>query len=440
MRSFTRLAGAAFVIAALAWTIEAAPRPLLLISIDGLSPDYLQQPDKLEVSIPRLRRLMREGTHATGVKGVLPTVTYPSHTTLVTGVSPGKHGIGANTYFDPGGRGSARWYAYAEDIRVPTLWGAASRAGLVVGSVSWPVTVGSADIRYNIPEYAPTRTDEDLKIVRALSNGLLDELAPYAGPYLTDVDQGIPRDWARTRYAIQMIRRKGVQFLTVHLAALDHEQHSHGLRTAAARSTLEELDKMIAALDDAMRSAHPDATVCIVSDHGFAEVSQMFNLQRAFIDAGLMAPKAGEWTAMPWTGGASTAIVMKNANDAAARDRVRRLLGKLAADPANGIAAILDRPTVEQVGGSDAAAFWVDMRPGFTIGVPPGGEMVANVSRRGAHGYSPEHPEMNSVFLIAGKGARPGATLDVMDMRNIAPMLAKVMGIPFPGADIPPSH
>src|SRR5262245_14387024 len=78
---------------------EAAP--VLLISLDGMRPDYVTHADEHKLKIPTLRRFMREGAYAEGVIGVAPTMTYPSHTTLVTGVSPAEHGIATNGPFDP---------------------------------------------------------------------------------------------------------------------------------------------------------------------------------------------------------------------------------------------------------------------------------------------------------------------------------------------------
>src|SRR5262245_49691525 len=102
--------------------------PVMLISIDGLKPDYVLEADKHGLRLPNLRRFVREGSYATAVTGVTPTVTYPSHVTLVTGVSPASHGIFANTPFDPFGKNQGGWYWYAEDIRVPTLWDACAEA------------------------------------------------------------------------------------------------------------------------------------------------------------------------------------------------------------------------------------------------------------------------------------------------------------------------
>ena len=78
-----------------------AAAPLLVISIDGLHPSYVIEADRRGVDIPVRASFVRDGAYASGVIGVLPTVTFPSHTTLVTGVSPAEHGIVANTPFDP---------------------------------------------------------------------------------------------------------------------------------------------------------------------------------------------------------------------------------------------------------------------------------------------------------------------------------------------------
>ena len=72
---------------------EKASPLLVMISIDGLRPDYVTAADAHGAKVPNLRRFMKEGAYAEGVTGVVPTVTYPSHTTLVTGVWPATHGI-----------------------------------------------------------------------------------------------------------------------------------------------------------------------------------------------------------------------------------------------------------------------------------------------------------------------------------------------------------
>jgi len=433
------------LLAACSW-VSGASRAVLLISVDGLRPDAVLQAGEHALKIPHLRRILQEGAHASGVRSVLPTVTYPSHTTIVTGVWPAKHGIYTNTTFDPLGMNFEGWYWYSEDIAVPTLWEAAAKAGLTVGSVSWPVTVGAKGIRYNVPEYWRTqKTADDLKLLRAVSTpGLVEEIAKDAGAYRLDLDDAIPTDLARTRYAIWILRHGKPQFMTVHLAALDHLQHATGPFSPESNRTLEQIDAMLGQLEDAMRAAYPDYAICIVSDHGFSGINRSLNLMKAFAEQGLVtlgkgsgfrgAPLVVDWKAFPKVDGGSAAILLKDARDEASRARVERVLRGLAADPANGIAAILDRQAIANQGGNPEAAFWVDMRANFAA-VNAVGALVSTTNG-GAHGYSPSHPEMLASFFMAGPGVRPGLALGEIDLRSVAPTLAAYLDVPFPSADL----
>src|SRR3989442_4442883 len=158
------------------------PSPLLLIvSVDGLRPDYVTAADTHGLKIPALRRFLKEGAFAEGVVGVVPTTTYPSHTTLLTGVWPATHGIYANTVFDPTPAGDRSWFWYAEDIKVPTLWDAAAKAGWKRARVTWPGTAGAAG-DWNIPAFWHFGGPGDANLMRMESTpGLLPELAKDLG-------------------------------------------------------------------------------------------------------------------------------------------------------------------------------------------------------------------------------------------------------------------
>src|SRR5918993_3247639 len=168
----------------LAAPLEAAP--LLVISIDGLHPRYVLEAERHGLAIPTLRAYVREGVYASGVVGVMPPVTFPSHTTLVTGTSPAKHGIIANTPFDPTHSNREGWYWYAEDIRVPTLWAVLAARNLKTASVNWSVTVGDAAIDYLIPELWRAVNDEDVKLIRAVTRpeGMLGHMEKKLGAYV----------------------------------------------------------------------------------------------------------------------------------------------------------------------------------------------------------------------------------------------------------------
>src|ERR1700743_2931949 len=111
-----------------------------MISIDGLRPLDVIEADKRGLPAPTPRKLMAEGSYSTGVRNALPTVTYPNHTTLITGVWPAKHGIYNNVTFDPLQKNMGGWYWYSQDIKGPTLWDSVHKAGGKVASLSWPVS------------------------------------------------------------------------------------------------------------------------------------------------------------------------------------------------------------------------------------------------------------------------------------------------------------
>jgi hypothetical protein len=449
LRGIASLAAAA-LLSALVGAAHAAEQPptLLVISIDGLRPDYVSKAAEHGLKLPFLRQLWRDGARATGVRGALPTLTYPSHTTLITGAAPARHGIYFNRTFDLEGDPSDLYW-YAEDVRVPTVWQAASAAGRTVGSISWPVTAGAVGIHYNIPEHFARRSDEDVKIVRAMATpGLMAELEKVAGPYLTDVNQALERDWARMRYARELIRTRPVDFLTVHFTATDYFQHQHGPFTDAARVALEAADEMVRVLARELRARDPNAVVAIVSDHGFSRVDQQVSLDAAFVEAGLISLRsrgdslrtAGvkDWIAIPWPCGGSAAVILKNPDDAGARTKVLAVLERLAADPMNAIGSILERSEIARQGGSPMADFWVGFKPGTAVSAFLAGPLARAVTSRGTHGFLPEYDDMLSAFFIAGPGIAPGRDLGIIDMRSIAPTLASVMRVPFPSAELPP--
>src|SRR5688572_9947887 len=120
-------------------TDAAGKARVLVISIDGMRPDYVTEADKHELKIQTLRKFLAASAYAEGVIGVVPTITYPSHTTMMTGVWPIEHGIFGNQKFNPLAEGREQITDFS-DIKVKTLWEAAHQAGYTVANVGWPVT------------------------------------------------------------------------------------------------------------------------------------------------------------------------------------------------------------------------------------------------------------------------------------------------------------
>jgi predicted AlkP superfamily pyrophosphatase or phosphodiesterase len=440
----TILIGSALFLSAL--PVAAAAKPVLLISIDGLQPADVIEADKRKIDIPNLKRFVKEGSFASGVKGVLPTVTYPSHATLLTGASPAKNGIIGNTSFDPLQINQSGWYWYASDFKIPTLWDAAARAGKTTANVHWPVSVKADSIKWNLPQIWRTGHSDDAKLMKALASpGLVERLeADVGAAYAQGIDESIAGDENRGRFAVALINREKPDFATVYLTALDHEQHGEGPDTPQAHAIMRRIDAIVGQLITAQMNAHPDSVIAIVSDHGFSKVDTEINLYRAFIDAGLISlddkGKIKSWEASPWNSGGSSAIMLARPNDTALQEKVSSLLASLKADPKNRIAAIAGRDEIRAMGGNPEASFYVSFEPNAYGGGFRGKDapLVGASGSKGTHGYFPTSPLMRSTFMLMGQGVAKGRNLGEIDMRAIAPTLAKIMGVALPDAELPP--
>jgi predicted AlkP superfamily pyrophosphatase or phosphodiesterase len=456
MSSFVRRTLIAFIVFAASLTTFAHAAPVLMISIDGLKPEYVTQAEAHGMKLSFLRSMMRDGTYAEGVIGVWPTVTYPSHTTLITGVAPAVHGIYNNLQFDPEMHYSGAWNWYAAQIKSPTLWKAAHTAGLRTASVGWPVSVGATDVDWLIPEFwrssdpSGASNPSDRMLLDALSrpDSLFQQLEPAAGPYMMGNETTIDGDESKTRYALEILRKAKPAFMTIHLSSLDEAEHLSAPFSAEADRTLEAIDGMVARLAAAARANDPAAVLVVVSDHGFMNITHQVNLYIPFLQAGFiqatprpqsMYPTIDAWKAQPWLGGGMAAVMLHDPADRETEQQVGAMLKKLAADPANGIAQVLDRDAIAKAQGFPDAAFLIVLKPGYYTGQGISGDLVKEIpGSRGSHGFSPEYPEMRASFFALGEGIARNRNLGVVDMRQIAPSVAAILGVPLPSAKSAP--
>jgi predicted AlkP superfamily pyrophosphatase or phosphodiesterase len=441
MRRFG-LAMATFAVLATASAVRAAP--VLMISIDGLRPADVLEADARGVHVPTLAAMVKTGLYATGVRDALPSVTYPNHTTLVTGVWPAVHGVASNETFDPLRQNMGGWYWYGVDIKAPTLWHAVHAAGATVASLGWPVTVDQPAIDDNIPEYWRAHDAEDRKLEHALiTPGLSEAIYNAAHVRIDDMgDTTPPADAIKAKAAAAIYGLKTPKFFTLHLSSLDEEQHLHGPGSPEAHAALTDIDADIAGLVKAARAVEPDLVVMVVSDHGFAPVEHDINLIPAFVAAGLMTLDANgkpiAWEAAPWSSGGSAGVVLARRDDPALKARVEALLAKLVNDPASGVRRVIDRAEIAKMGGATDMDYFLDARMGYEFSPNTTGPLVTAGSLKGTHGYFPDNPEMHATLIIDGPGLPIHGSVGEIDMRSIAPTAAKILAVAFPSAKVAP--
>ena len=419
---------------------SAGQKPvLLLLSVDGLMPRHVLQAHASGAALPNLLAMVADGAYAAGVRTVVPSLTYPAHTTILTGVSPSIHGITSNIKFDPLGSNLSGWYWYADDIRAPTLWSLARQAHLVTANVCWPVSV-NATVDFNFVQFWRAALPDDEKLYGALSSpNLVNEFREHVGPIPFGDDFTLEADDMRVRFTEYLIAEKHPALVTAYLGSLDAVQHLTGPNSLATRQYLEHLDADIGALRLTIEASAPGRSIfAVVSDHGFIEYDTEIELGSLFRDRQLLQVDADtrvtSWLAFPWVAGGTAAIILKHPSDSSSRQSVERLIEDLQKNPDFGVLKVYRDREILALSGFANSDYVLALKPGFKFGRNLVGPTIVRHSG-GTHGYLPDLDGMDAAFFAVGRGIPRGHNFGRIDMRDIAPTLAHLLTLPLKGAE-----
>lgn len=411
---------------------------VVVVSLDGLLPEYITHPGDFGLRLPNIQALRDRGSWADGVIGQYPSSTYPSHTSIVTGSRPADHGIYQNTRFDPPEQGG--WFFESSAINAPTLWQGANAAGLETAGVSWPVTVGSTiDVLY--PESHQEPPDMPwLELARRESTpGLIDAVVEELGGFgANDNRDPGERDRFATAVATHIIREYLPNLILIHLVQTDYAQHATGKHSADSLHAFARLDAHVGEIVGACEQAGilNRTAFVITGDHGFYRVHSTFQPNVVLRRAGLL--KTGpdgaitEWRAIAH----GAAIRIEDPTDAALAERVESLFLDLADGPFRGLLEIVDRDALDRLGADPEALLYLEPVEGYSVSRGfVEDTFVVGTSRRGSHGYLPTRPAMHTGLVISGSGVRQGVAMPIARQIDIAPTIARLLGFEMQGAE-----
>ena len=217
---------------------------MVVLSVDGMRPDFYRRPEEFGLKIPNLLRLVKSGASADAVEGVYPTTTYPAHATLVTGVPPSVHGIYSHlASLDPTQK-ARPWCWFAGALRAPTLWDVARAAGRKTAAISWPVSA-SAAIDYNIPEIWDPNVEDPNGDFTTPARHSTPELFSDVLKVLQPILGGATPDRLRSAAALYIWNRFQPDLLLVHYIHYDQLAHKFGPLSPQALAAIEGTDDEI---------------------------------------------------------------------------------------------------------------------------------------------------------------------------------------------------
>ncbi len=404
---------------------------MVVLSADGMRPDFYRRPEKFGVKIPNLRKLVSAGASADAVESVHPSTTYPAHATLVTGVPPKIHGIYSHlASLDPT-EPARPWCWFAQAIRVPALWDVAQASGRKVAGVGWPVSAG-ARIDFNIPEIwdpaAPDPHRDFQTAARHSTPGLFEEVLKVLRPVLASAAP----DRLRADAALHLWDQYRPDLLLVHFVQYDQVAHRYGPLSREALAALEKMDEEIGRVREAVAEEEP-VTLVVLSDHGFVPVEKEVAPLVVLDEEGLFRRNAEGKPDLKRLGaihaGGSFAIYWL-AKPAPEDQRALERAVKRICDT-GAIEEVLDRARLESLEADPDAELMLDAAPGYYFSDRFEGPVVQKTSKdHGTHGQLPSREGLEASFIAVGPGIVPGKNLGRILLTQVAPTLGRHLALP----------
>lgn len=417
-------------------------RHVVLICVDGLPAALFDDPN---APMPTIRKLAAAGVLADGMIPANPSVTWPNHTSMTTGVWPERHGVLFNGVLERGGPGAPVKVNPNKDqselVHAPTIYGVLHAAKLKTAAINWPCTRNTDTLDDNFPDVPDAITHSTPRLIADLKEKGLATEAEIGG--FSKLSTPI-RDRIWTDAARHIIRERMPSLLLLHVLNVDGIHHRYGPQTPAGYSAVAYADSCVKEVVEAIDAAgmRESTTIFIVSDHGFMTIPQTLQPNVVLRQAGLLTEEQRTVTsaraqAVPEGG---IAMVYLTDREKAADDRETVI--RLFRDRPE-IAAVLTAEDFAKHGlpQPDDYPQMADLilvaKDGYGFNATAYGEefVVKSETTLGTHGFLATNPKMNATFVASGRGIPQGKKIGLVKNIDVAPTIASLLGVELPSAD-----
>ena len=402
---------------------------VILVSIDGFRGELLKLPEFSNM-FPNLHKLTSSGFYCDNVSSVFPSLTYPSHTSMITGEPPSIHGITNNNPFKPEINFSD-WYWYQDSVHVESVIDRIKDKGMVSLGISWPATVGSP-ITWGFPEIKST-TDTISTVMLVMKHDMPDhfiesaQLRGVINPMAST--EGYSRDILLHKMFMDAFRRKRPHLSLYHMLQTDFEQHNHGKNSPEAQEAFAFMDSLIGNiitfLDE--KNLWSSTTLFITGDHGFRNVKKQLNINRLFADQGWLKivdnKINGGWKVACLSTGGSAFVRIKDQNNHIFRKKVRLLLAK---QPE--FETLERRHMKGYLSTAEKTDFLLLSNKNYSFSKDLDKPYIYDESG-GTHGGDPNEKHMKTGFIAYGRNIKQGTRLDSMRITQIAPAISELLSL-----------
>lgn len=416
-------------------TKQERDRLVVVISLDGF-PAYAFDDPRLPV--PTLRRLMAEGATASAMLPVNPTVTWPNHTAIVTGVNAAEHQVLFNgellhpandqpPVMEP-------WRPKEEMVHAPTVYDLAYQAGLTTAQVDWVAIHQAKTITWQFPENPDPKGAIERELIAA---GTVTE------DQLRNFDDGVNQTWQDqiwTAAAVDILEKHKPNLLLFHLLDLDNINHEYGPKSVAYYPTLAYLDDRVHEILQTIEKTGrlKETTILVVSDHGFRTIHHTIHANVLLKEKGFIREVRGVQKASAWVmadGGVAMVYVTDPAQRTALVPKLRALF-----QGAEGVDRIFRTEEFRSLGlptpaeSDQAPDLLLTAKPDYSFNNETDTGIVTPVGSHGTHGFLNSDPQMQAIFIGWGKGIKKGVQVGQISNLEVAPTIAALLGLEMKSA------
>ena len=419
----------------------SSDRLVVLISIDGFPASLWRRADS---PTPNLKKLAAAGAQADAMTVANPSLTWPNHTTLITGVSPRRHRVLFNGLLIRKGAGEAPAIdprATKEQlVHAPTVYDLAHGAGLRTAESNWVAVGGATTIDWRFPEFPKA---EDPVVAEMMKAG---RLTPAE---LKGMEWGQPTNlpwhdgiWMRgARYILETHRPN---LLLYHILTTDSTHHNYGPGNVASFAALAFADRLVGELVQSVEASGRmgETTFVITTDHGFKKVDRFAYPNVTLKKAGLLHAAGPRIAAADVCVRGGGGVAMVYITDPARRDELGPKVRELLA--ANeGVAEVLPgsdgpalgMPSPDEFEGMGDFILYPKEGYAFRDTVTGEDETGPAINYGGTHGAKASDPDLDGIFVAFGKGIQPGTTIPRIRNVDVAPTVARLLGVTMPDVD-----
>ncbi len=399
--------------------------------------------------LPSFRWVLERGSRVHHMEMVYPSLTYPSHASILTGVTVGRHQIYHNAILDIEDP-DPPWYNQRSDIHARTLLDVAEEAGLVCGAISWPV-MGKANIHYNLPMIVPVSYSGDDPYQFLEGNAtqeLLDRYYWKHGRYLKGADRNL--DAFTMGVALDMLEDyPQPDIFLIKMCDLDTVKHVHGIKNEFVNEQLRKHDRELGSILEGLRrkGTLDDTNIVVLGDHGQMDITKSINMNVLLKQNGFIRTdeegRLVDYDAYCHSASLSAWIQLKDPNDEALRQRVYEFLLSCRDDPAYNIGYVFTKEEAREMFGlyGPMIDFVLEGREAMSFETTLEGEDLFRKylpegmhTSAASHGHLPWRDE-TTTFFGCGPDLAQGVLLERASLLDEAPTMAAMMGLSMEDVD-----